>query len=79
MRQRWASALQSLSAADQELLALVAWDGLTARESAASLGCSVSAYAMRLHRARRRLAAQLDLTSPGTGNRVGAGEKKNGV
>ena len=59
---RWAAALLALSPNDQEVLALVAWDGLTARQAAASLGCSVSAFTMRLHRARRRLAAGVGLT-----------------
>lgn len=60
---RWAAALRGLSAADQEVLALVAWDGLTAREAAASLGCSTPAFTTRLHRARRRLAAGLGRTT----------------
>lgn len=59
LTRRWSAALHSLSPADQEVLALVAWDGLTAKEAAASLGCSLSAFTMRLHRARRRLAAGL--------------------
>lgn len=76
LRQRWAAALQALSSADQEVLALIAWDGLTAEESAASLGCSIPAFTMRLHRARRRLASHLDLTNPKPEPRLRAGEKK---
>jgi len=60
--EQWRTALGLLTPADQEVLALVAWDGLTAREAAASLGCSVPAVVMRLHRARRRLAGLLDLS-----------------
>lgn len=59
VRMRWASALSRLSTDDQELLALFAWEGLSAKEAAASLGCSVAAVVMRLHRARRRLMVQV--------------------
>ena len=52
-------AFAQLAAADQELLALVAWDGLTTAQAAASLGCSAVAFRVRLHRARHRLAAGL--------------------
>ena len=60
LRRRWSSALALLSPADQEVLALVGWDELSAREVAASLRCSVPAFTMRLHRARRRLSAALE-------------------
>lgn len=60
--EQWLTALALLKPAEQEVLARIAWDGLTAREAAASLGCSVPAVVMRLHRARRRLAGLLDLT-----------------
>lgn len=49
-------ALWSLSDSDQELLMLIAWDGLTRTQVAAALGLSTGAVAVRLHRARRRLA-----------------------
>ena len=52
-------ALTSLRAADRELLCLIAWDGLTHGEAAAVLRCSPGAFAVRLHRARRRLEAAL--------------------
>lgn len=58
-RERWAAALRQLSPTDQEVIALIAWDGLTGREAARSLGCHESAFLMRLHRARRRLARHL--------------------
>lgn len=48
-------AFRRLSAADRDLLALVAWDGLTAPQAAATLGCSETALRVRLHRARGRL------------------------
>jgi RNA polymerase sigma-70 factor (ECF subfamily) len=60
-------ALASLSAGDREVLMLVAWEGLEPRRAAVVAGCSPRAFAMRLHRARRRLAAamsELDRTAP---------------
>jgi len=57
---RWVAAFGSLDTADQEVLALTAWDGLTVAQAAAVLGCGVSACAMRLHRARRRLRRALE-------------------
>jgi RNA polymerase sigma factor (sigma-70 family) len=49
-------ALQTLSERDQELLLLVAWDGLDRPQAAHALGISPSTFSVRLHRARRRLA-----------------------
>lgn len=53
------SALGSLSSTDQELLLLVAWEGLERADLAAVLGISPGAVAVRLFRARRRLARVL--------------------
>jgi RNA polymerase sigma-70 factor, ECF subfamily len=53
------AALASLSDDDQEVLRLVAWDGLAPAEVAEVLGCSAVAARTRLHRARSRLAARL--------------------
>lgn len=53
-------ALARLSAADQELLRLVAWEGLSNAEVAVALDCSVANVSVRLHRARRRLGRELD-------------------
>ena len=52
-------ALAGLSANDREVLTLSAWYGLTGEEAARALGCSASTYAVRLHRARHRLADRL--------------------
>jgi RNA polymerase sigma-70 factor, ECF subfamily len=52
-------ALARLSPRDGELLLLVAWEGLSIREAASALGCSAPTLAVRLHRARRRLARAL--------------------
>jgi DNA-directed RNA polymerase specialized sigma24 family protein len=46
--------------ADRELLALAGWEGLDPGQIAAVLGCSRNAARIRLHRARRRFAAELD-------------------
>ncbi len=53
------SALGALRADDRELLMMIAWDGLENREAAVLLGCSPRTLAVRLHRARRRLAVAL--------------------
>ena len=55
-----ASAFARLRPRDRELLALVAWEGLGVHEIARVLGCSRNAARIRVHRARRRLAAALD-------------------
>ncbi len=52
-------ALATLSAADQEVLRLVAWEGLTNQQIAVVLGITANAVAIRLHRARTRFAAAL--------------------
>jgi RNA polymerase sigma factor (sigma-70 family) len=52
-------AFRRLPAADQELLALAAWERLTTGQIAAVLGCSPNAVRIRRHRARRRLTALL--------------------
>jgi RNA polymerase sigma-70 factor (ECF subfamily) len=51
--------LARLSSADQEVLTLSAWYELSGDEAAQALGCSRSAYNVRLHRARRRFADAL--------------------
>jgi RNA polymerase sigma-70 factor, ECF subfamily len=55
-------ALSGLAAGDQEVLMLVAWDGLRSAEAAQVLGCSPVAFRIRVHRARRRLAKALTET-----------------
>ena len=54
------SAFARLRSTDRELLALVAWEGLDARELALVVGCSRNAARIRLHRARRRFAQALE-------------------
>jgi RNA polymerase sigma factor (sigma-70 family) len=57
-----ASALASLTDHEREALLLVAWDELTPAEAAVAAGCSPAAFRVRLHRARRRVAARLGIT-----------------
>jgi RNA polymerase sigma-70 factor (ECF subfamily) len=52
-------ACASLSPRDQEVLLLAAWDGLDRGQAARALGISSSQFALRLHRARRRLQRAL--------------------
>jgi RNA polymerase sigma factor (sigma-70 family) len=57
-----AAAFTRLREEDRELLALAAWEELDPGEIATVLGCSRNAARIRLHRARRRLARQLQST-----------------
>jgi RNA polymerase sigma-70 factor (ECF subfamily) len=54
-RSSFATAVAHLSELDKEALRLALWEGLPAAEAAAVLGCSTTAYKVRLHRARQRL------------------------
>ncbi|MGW6444508.1 RNA polymerase sigma factor [Lentzea sp. NPDC055074] len=53
-------AWRTLSATDREVLALVAFDGLTADQAAVVLRCRRTTFAMRLTRARQRLEQALN-------------------
>jgi RNA polymerase sigma factor (sigma-70 family) len=57
-------AWNSLPPADQEILALTAWDDLTVTQAAEALGMRRSSAAMRLSRARGRLRTLLTAPSP---------------
>jgi RNA polymerase sigma-70 factor (ECF subfamily) len=54
-----ARAFAHLSETDREVLRLVAWEQLSLRDAARVLGCAPVACRVRFHRARRRLAAEL--------------------
>lgn len=54
------TAFAGLGARDREALRLVTWDGLTNAEAAEVLGVTRLAFAVRLHRARRRLERALE-------------------
>jgi len=58
-RDELSTAFARLEERDRELLRLVAWEGLSAREAATVVGCSPGAARVRLHRARRKLAKEL--------------------
>lgn len=59
------AAFRSLSESDQEVLRLVAWDGLDSpTQVAAALQVSTTAAGVRIHRARRRLQRVLASTTP---------------
>jgi RNA polymerase sigma-70 factor, ECF subfamily len=53
------AAVDGLPARDRECLALAEWEQLPPEAAAVVMGCSTAAYKVRLHRARRRLAARL--------------------
>ncbi len=55
------TALARLSERDREALMLVAWHELSGDRAARAAGCTRTAFAVRLHRARARLAKQLHL------------------
>jgi RNA polymerase sigma-70 factor, ECF subfamily len=54
-----AEALAALPDADRELLRLWAWEQLAPREIAVALGIGANAATIRLHRAKKRLRAEL--------------------
>ncbi|QAY62802.1 sigma-70 family RNA polymerase sigma factor [Xylanimonas allomyrinae] len=60
VRAAWAQ----LPGRDREVLALIAWDGLTVSEAAAALHLPRPAFSMRLTRARRRLKHLLEQGEP---------------
>ena len=63
-------ALQLLSPAEREAMELLAWEGLSRAEAAQVVGCSRRVFAVRIHRARRRLrrymSEDLDPMEPGS-------------
>ena len=54
------AALEQLPDKEREALRLLAWDGLSTAEAAVVLGCTRATLAVRMHRARRRLAEIID-------------------
>ena len=57
---RLARAFATLSTREREAICLVAWEGLGHAQAATVAGCSASAFAARLSRAKARLAAALE-------------------
>lgn len=72
------SAFDELSDRDQEVLRLHVWEDLSAQDAARVLGCSTATYAVRLHRARKRLASKIDLSKRRT-NAVSARGRAKGT
>jgi RNA polymerase sigma factor (sigma-70 family) len=73
-RERLIQALRRLPSRDQEALRLVGWEELDLTGAALAMGCSPSAMAARLYRARRKLAVALTIADrPGraTGRATG--------
>lgn len=54
------AALAALPESDREALMLVAWEGLDNEQASIVLGITPQTFAVRLHRARRRLEAELE-------------------
>jgi RNA polymerase sigma-70 factor (ECF subfamily) len=52
-------AVADMTEVDREALMLTVWDGLGHRDAARVAVCSVGAFAVQLHRARRRLRTEL--------------------
>jgi RNA polymerase sigma factor (sigma-70 family) len=59
-RDAFSAAFARLAEPEREVLRLIAWDGLDTRTAARVFGCSPGAFRVRLHRARRKLAKQLE-------------------
>jgi RNA polymerase sigma-70 factor, ECF subfamily len=59
-RNAFSAAFALLDEPEREVLRLIAWDGLGTRDAAQAFGCSPGAFRVRLHRARRKLAKQLE-------------------
>lgn len=55
------AAMRKLREGDQEILMLATWGELAPEELAIALGVTTNAATVRLHRARRRLRAMMDL------------------
>jgi len=66
-RARVRQALGRLAERDQEALRLVCWEDLDLAGAALAMGCSRAAMAVRLHRARRRMASALRAADSGPG------------
>jgi RNA polymerase sigma-70 factor (ECF subfamily) len=64
------TALASLTEAERELLLLVAWEGLSPAEAGEALGLTAVAARSRLHRARTRAQAALDLLASADARRT---------
>jgi RNA polymerase sigma-70 factor (ECF subfamily) len=57
-----------LSGAEQEVISLAVWEGLTSAQAGVVLGCSATAYRLRLSRARRSLRRHLEASALSSGS-----------
>jgi RNA polymerase sigma-70 factor (ECF subfamily) len=65
-RRPLAAALAGISKRERDVLLLVAWADLTCEEAGRVLGIPAGTARSRLHRARKKIRAALDLTEPAT-------------
>ncbi|MEU7893771.1 RNA polymerase sigma factor [Nonomuraea sp. NPDC049152] len=68
-------AMARLTQDERELLVLVAWQGLSTRDAAKVVGCSVPAFKVRLHRARKRLQREMEQPTAPAMSRLGLKEE----
>ncbi len=59
-RETMLRALATLTGKEREALLLLAWDGLSPAQAAEVLGCTTTAFNVRVHRARQRLRCVVD-------------------
>lgn len=70
------AALGALKDSDREALMLIAWEGLDNQSAAVVLGVTPEAFAVRLHRARRRLEAEIERLTPKSLGEPGRSEER---
>lgn len=73
------AALDRLSPGEREALQLVLWEELSHAEAAQVLGCSANAVAIRVHRAKTRLRAELAGPEPSSPESSGPGLNSPGA
>lgn len=71
------ASVASLSDSDREVLLLTVWDGLTHRQASKVVGCSPATFAVRHHRARRRLETALAESSDAEGHSTAPRGERN--
>lgn len=69
------AALAGLRELDREVVQLWAWEGLEPREIALVTGLTPNAVSIRLHRAKKRLAAELGKNNAPAGQETGEGRR----
>jgi RNA polymerase sigma-70 factor (ECF subfamily) len=73
-RDRIRHALSQLSDIDQETLRLIGWEDLDLAGAAKVMGCSPALMAVRLHRARTRMAKELQASEQADAGQPMAGK-----